>query len=572
MTSELNLLIGGEAGQGVDTTGSLLAQVFHRDGWYVFTSQDYMSRIRGGHNCFEIRVAERPVEAMREEVDLLVALDERTLQEDGPRLAEGGVALVEGEAGSRRDGVLPVPLGRLAEEAGDRLYRNTVAAGAALAVAGHPLASLETLLEKAFARKGERVVAGNVQAARAGREYVLSHYPGVCRPERSASAPEDRLLIGGVEAIALAGIAAGVQFYSGYPMTPSTGILNFMAQHADEFGIVVEQAEDEIAAINMCLGAAYAGARAMTATSGGGFALMVEGLALAGMTETPIVIALGQRPGPATGLPTRTEQGELWFALHAGHGEFPRFIFAPGNPEEAFYLTFRAFNLADKYQTPALVLYDQYLADMLMTTPRLDFSGLRIERHLASAEETGSDYEYARYRLTASGISPRAIPGTPGAVVEVDSDEHDEHGHIIEDAETRRAMVDKRLRKQIGMQAETLPPLLGGDEEPDILLIGWGSTKGCLVEAGELLRQEGRRVAWLHCRQVWPFPAEAMEAALRQARRSYVVENNATGQLRQLIRRETGRETEGLVTRYDGRPFSPARIAAAVHEREDRRD
>jgi len=382
--------------------------------------------------------------------------------------------------------------------------------------------------------------------------------------------PHGRILIGGVEAIALAGIAAGVQFYSAYPMTPSTGVLNFMAQHADQFGIVVEQAEDEIAAINMCLGASYAGARAMTATSGGGFALMVEGLALAGMTETPIVIALGQRPGPATGLPTRTEQGELWFALHAGHGEFPRLVFAPGDPEEAFYLTFRAFNLADKYQTPALVLYDQYLADMLMTTPRFDFSDLRIERHLAAEEDLGAGYQYARYRLTETGISPRAIPGTPEVVVEVDSDEHDEHGHIIEDAETRRAMVDKRLRKQIGMEAETLPPLLSGDEKPEVLLVGWGSTKGCLAEAADLLRQEGLKVAHLHCRQVWPFPQEPVQAALETAQHCYVVENNATGQLRQLIRRETGREIEGLITRYDGRPFSPAGIAAAVREAEGR--
>jgi 2-oxoglutarate ferredoxin oxidoreductase subunit alpha len=326
----------------------------------------------------------------------------------------------------------------------------------------------------------------------------------------------------------------------------------------------VEQAEDEIAAVNLCLGASYAGARAMTATSGGGFALMVEGLALAGMTETPLVVALGMRPGPATGLPTRTEQGELWFALHAGHGEFPRFVFAPGDPEEAFSLTFRACNLADQYQTPALVLFDQYLADMTMSLPRFDFSGLAIERHLATPEEVGEGYSYARYRITESGVSPRALPGTPGAVVEVDSDEHDEQGHLVEDAAARRAMVDKRLRKYDGMRQEMVPPLLAGDPEPDLLLLGWGSTKGCIAEAADLLRTEGRKVSTLHCPQLWPFPAEEIAAALRSARRSVVVENNATGQFRALIRRETGLQSDALVAKYDGRPFSPREIAEAV--------
>jgi 2-oxoglutarate ferredoxin oxidoreductase subunit alpha len=328
--------------------------------------------------------------------------------------------------------------------------------------------------------------------------------------------------------------------------------------------MVVEQAEDEIAAINLCLGAAYAGARAMTATSGGGFALMVEGLALAGMTETPLVLALGMRPGPATGLPTRTEQGELWFALHAGHGEFPRFVFAPGDPQEAFHLAFRAFNLADQYQTPVLVLFDQYLADMTMTVPRFDFSGLTIDRHLATSEEVGEEYAYARYRITESGVSPRALPGTPGAVVEVDSDEHDEHGHIVEDAASRRAMVDKRLRKYEGMRQEMVPPLLAGDPEPELLLLGWGSTKGCIAEAAELLGVEGLKVSTLHCPQLRPFPAEQIATALKSARRSIVIENNATGQFRGLICRETGIYPTALVSKYDGRPFSPREIAEAI--------
>ena len=564
MSTDLNLRLGGEAGMGVDTTGTALGRVFHRDGYHVFTSQDYMSRIRGGHNFHQLRITDQPREAIRDGVDLLIAMDRRTVQEHTQALTEGGLVLAEGEAADDPPETLLVPFRRLAEAAGNAIYSNTVAAGAALAVAGHPLDTYLALLAETFGRKGAAVVAGNQQAAQVGAEYVRQHYPDRLTRGTPVLPAHGKMLIGGVEAMALAALAAGVQFYSGYPMTPSTALLNYFAVHAEQFGLVVEQAEDEIAAINLCLGASYAGARAMTATSGGGFALMVEGLALAGMTETPIVVGLGMRPGPATGLPTRTEQGELWFALHGGHGEFPRFVFTPGNPTEAFDLTFRAFNLADKYQTPALVLFDQYLADMTMTVPRFDLSGLEIERHLATPEEVGEGYAYARYRMTESGVSPRALPGTPGAVVEVDSDEHDEHGHIIEDAATRKAMVDKRLRKYTGMRQEIVPPLVEGDAEPEVLLLGWGSTRGCLGEAADLLRAEGVRVARLHCPQVWPFPAEEVAAALRSARRSVVVENNATGQFRDLIRRETGLQPDSLVSKYDGRPFSPSEVLEAI--------
>ncbi|HEY3396194.1 MAG TPA: 2-oxoacid:acceptor oxidoreductase subunit alpha [Armatimonadota bacterium] len=567
MAIDLNLRVSGQAGQGVDTLGTLLAEVLHADGLHLFTHQDYMSRIRGGHNYYQLRIADQPLTAAREKLDLIVALDERGLQEDWPVAGPRPVVLVDGEFEQSEGLKLRVPWARLAEEAGDARYANTAAAGAALAQLGHPLETLLARLEATFARRGPEVVAGNQQAARAGYAFHLEHFSRMLPLHAPVLPPHGQLLLSGVEAIALAALAGGVQFYSGYPMTPTTGILTYLAQHADGQDLVVEQAEDEIAAINMCLGAAYGGARAMTATSGGGFCLMVEGLALAGMTETPIVIALGQRPGPATGLPTRTEQGELWFALHAGHGEFPRLVYAPGDPTEAFELTFLALNQADKYQTPALLLYDQYLADMTATVPRPDFSGLTVDRHLATAEEIGGDYQYARYALTDSGVSPRALPGTPGAVVEVDSDEHDVHGHIIEDAETRKAMVDKRLRKSAGMRQDMLPPLLTGDAEPDLLLLGWGSTKGCLAEAAALLRQSGERVAQLHCPQLWPFPAEAMSAVLQSARRTFVIENNATGQFRGLISRETGICPDELVAKYDGQPFAPQEIVAAVRSR-----
>lgn len=568
MPLELNLRLAGEAGQGLDTLGSLLARVFHREGYHVFTHQDYMSRIRGGHNYYQIRLADRPLHALREDLDLLVALDPRTLAEDRPDLRDDGHALTEAEAPDDPT-LLPLPFSQLAEQAGGAIYTNTLAAGAVMALVDHPLDTLNDLLAQQFSRKGEAVVAANHRAAQLGHAYVREHFADRLPPPLPAFPPHDQLLIGGVEAMAIAALAAGLQVYSAYPMTPSTGFLNYFAAHAAQFGLVVQQAEDEIAAVNLALGASYAGARSLVATSGGGFALMVEGLALAGMTETPLVVALGQRPGPATGLPTRTEQGELWFALHSGHGEFPRAVLTPGNPTEAFEAMFRAFNLADHYQTPVLVLFDQYLADMVMTVPRFDFTRLEIDRHLAAPEEIGTGYTYARYADTPSGISPRALPGTPGAVVEVDSDEHDAHGHIIEDGPTRRAMVEKRLRKLQGMREEVLPPVVYGDESPEILLLGWGSTRGSLAEAVSLLRLHGVRAASLHCPQVWPFPAESVVQAVQAAPVSLVVENNATGQFAQLLRRETGLQPAGGILRYDGRPFSPQEIAAAALARRE---
>jgi 2-oxoglutarate ferredoxin oxidoreductase subunit alpha len=342
-------------------------------------------------------------------------------------------------------------------------------------------------------------------------------------------------------------------------MTPSTGIMNYIADKEAEFGIILEQAEDEIAAINMALGASFAGVRAMTGTSGGGFALMVEGLSLAGMTETPIVIALGQRPGPATGFPTRTEQGDLQFALYTAHGEFPRVIFAPGTPEQAFYLTNRAFDIAEKYQIPAIIIFDQYIADSQWTFDKFDLSKIKYNDYRLRGDEFKKLSEYKRHAYTETGVTPLGVPGDAKHLVVTDSDEHDEEGHIVEDAETRIKMLDKRLFKKLPLiKQEIEPPGLYGGENPEIVFVGWGSTYGVLKEAVDVL-SKGKRIAMLHFSGIYPFPSTERFNyldILNNARTTICIENNATGQFARLMRAETGFEFKHKINKYDGRPFT----------------
>jgi 2-oxoglutarate ferredoxin oxidoreductase subunit alpha len=366
------------------------------------------------------------------------------------------------------------------------------------------------------------------------------------------------MLIGGTEAIALGAITSGVKFYAAYPMTPSTGIMNYISSRAGEFGIIVEQAEDEIAAINMALGASFGGVRAMTGTAGGGFALMVEGLSLAAMTETPVVIALGQRPAPATGLPTRTDQGDLQFALYTAHGEFPRVIFAPGTPEQAFYLTNKAFDIAEKYQVPVIILFDQYLSDSQWTFDGFDLGKTVYHDYRLRGQVFSNLPDYRRYAYTESGVSALGVPGDSRHVVVADSDEHDEEGHIIEDSETRKNMVDKRLFRKLPLiRKEIEPPLLYGSERPTIVLAGWGSSYGLMKEAVDALARD-HTIAMLHFSEIYPLPSTAKFNyldILKNASLTICFENNATGQFARLMKSETGYVFNRLLNRFDGRPF-----------------
>jgi 2-oxoglutarate ferredoxin oxidoreductase subunit alpha len=340
----------------------------------------------------------------------------------------------------------------------------------------------------------------------------------------------------------------------------------FLAGKADDFDMVVEQAEDEIAAINMAIGASYAGIRSLTATSGGGFSLMVEAFGLAGISETPLVVVEAQRPGPATGLPTRTEQADLLFILHASQDEFPRFILAPGTAQEAFYQTIKAFDLAEKYQVPVVLLTDQFLADSYFTAKRFDISKVKVNRYLLGEREVANVGEYKRYQITESGISPRAVPSAYGFEVVADSHEHDENGHITEDARLRKMMVEKRFRKLTGMAKEISPPKQMGNKEADLLVVGWGSTYGPMAEALEMLKADGFPVRGLHLSELWPFPGEAVSRALDGVKRWVVVENNYMGQLARLIQMELQQKPDALITKYTGRPFMPEEIANAFRK------
>jgi 2-oxoglutarate ferredoxin oxidoreductase subunit alpha len=555
-----SIKIGGEAGQGLQSIGLILAKTFCRAGYHIFTVQDYESRIRGGHSSFYLRFSDSPVEASKNEVTLLVCFDNQTLELCQNQLAPDGYIICNADAikeTARLKNVVPIPFETLALQSGqDKIYANSVALGAVVGLVGCDFAVLENAVSGFFGgkRKQTGMVQKNIIAARAGFDIVHKLYPQ-CPLPMPDKRQGKKMVITGSEAVALGALAAGCKFYSGYPMTPSTGILNYMAQAAGQMGVVVEQAEDEICAINMALGASYAGVRAMTATSGGGFALMVEGLSLSAMTETPIVIALGQRPAPATGLPTRTEQADLEYALYAGHGEFPRAIFTPGNAQQCFYLTAHAFRIAEKYQIPVFILTDQYLADSHQDFEPFDISKINATCYTMTGDELNAMQEYKRYAITPSGVSPRALPGQSRHLVVADSDEHTEDGHLTEDLQVRVRMMDKRLRKYEELSKEVIAPALDGNAKAKTILVSWGSNYGVVKEAARSLD-----FGALHFQQVWPFPKDDFIRLAKNAENIIVIENNATGQLARIIKSQTGLTNISSINKYNGLPFTVEEI------------
>jgi len=561
---DYTLRVGGEAGQGLQTIGGALAKIFSRKGYHVFTHQDYMSRIRGGHNYYQIRFSDRKVMASKEAVDILLALDRNTIEIHKNSVRDWGFVLYDSESMNKKfEGpqFIDIPFRKIALEVGkNSVMANTVATGAVLGLLDLGLDALNGILRKTFEEKGEEIIEKNIACAEAGYNYAHSN----CTRCEAFGIPEPEsrklLLIDGVRAIGMGALMSGCMFYSAYPMSPSTGILNYLASRAEEYGLVIEQAEDEISAVNMAIGASFAGVRSMTGTSGGGFALMEEGLSLAGMTETPLVVAEMQRPGPATGLPTRTEQGDLLFVLHAGHGEFPRVIFEPGTPEQAFYLTNKAFELAEKYQIPVFILSDQYLGESEWTFENFDLKRLVYNDYRIREKDLEGAEEYKRYRYMDTGISPLAIPGEAGKhLVVADSDEHDEEGHIIEDSETRIKMVQKRLLKKLPqIKKEIEAPLLFGNPSPEIVLVGHGSTYGVMKEMVDIYFKD-RKIAMMHFSQIYPFPElDRFDyiKLLKSANLVISIENNASGQFAKLMRTETGFEFTHQILKYDGRPFT----------------
>jgi len=543
----VTILIGGEAGQGLLTVGQLLSRVLVRSGYHIVVTQDYMSRIRGGHNTFAVRASGVPIWAPRESVDILIAFDARSVNEHIRNLNDGGIIIMNADEQADTEGVscLRVPVASLGKPA---LF-NIMAAG----VAGALLGLHEPLLLEALRQEVGDSLDQGADALRAGSSWARE--TGVSRPLPTPPPAYPRIMVIGNEQLALGAMAGGLRFASFYPMTPGTSVMLTLLAHADRMGLIIEQAEDEIAAVNMALGASFAGAPALVATSGGGFALMAEGVSLAGMTETPIVIIVAQRPGPATGLPTRTEQADLAFVLHAGHGEFPRALLAPGSPEECFELAARAVRLAEQGQGPVFILTDQFLADSYRAVDPFDVASVQpvCPRELAPADEGG----YVRYAFTESGVSPRALPGFGGNLVVADSDEHTEDGHITENLSVRARMVEKRLRKLEILRKESIPPGFYGHDDPDLLLVCWGSTLGAVREAAMELSSHGIKASTLHFSQVWPLVPEGFLPILERSRKVVIVEGNATGQFARLLRRECGFVPHARVSRYDGLPLTP---------------
>jgi 2-oxoglutarate ferredoxin oxidoreductase subunit alpha len=558
----MNILIGGAAGQGMETIAHLLGKALARAGFGVLTAKDYMSRVRGGHNFTRLRIAAETPWMAEDVTQLLVALNEETYSLHRQLLVENGKIIYDPDLFSittDTGNLVPLPLESLSIKAGNKIMANTVAVGAVLALLGQNTSLVETLLLENF---NPELAAQNITALHLGYSAAAKYCDG-CFSLPQSKKSERQLYLDGNQTLGMAALASGCRFLAAYPMTPATGIMAYLAEKQESHGVVVEQAEDEIAAVNMALGAAFSGARALTCTSGGGFSLMVEGVSLAGMTETPLVIVMAMRPGPATGLPTRTEQGDLEFVLHAGHGEFPRAILSATHIEDAFFRLNKAFDLAEKYQIPVIFLSDQHFADTARTVPPFDFGKLCYDRHLLTAETLTKPYR--RYRYTASGVSPRALPGQfPHETVLADSDEHDEDGHIIEDAETRRRMTEKRLRKLESLAQEMEEPNLFGDQSGEVLLIGWGSTYGALREACIILQNKHVRASHLHFADLWPLPASSIKTLFLHFKQKICVENNATGQFSALIRRETGLVADREILKFDGRPFLANEIVREV--------
>lgn len=562
MGLDRTIVIGGEAGQGIQTVGQVLAAACHGAGFEVLVVNDFESRIRGGHSAISLRIAEGPVAAPQRRIDLLVALDARSEAVHRPDLAEGGLVLADSAAGLKENRALSLSLEQMAKEAGGKILANTVAAGACLGLLGAPEDHCRRIIREQFDAKGDEVVAQNLAAFSAGYAATRNVTFKGRIPGDWNRPPRGRLMEGNL-AVALGAVAADCRVGAFYPMSPATGIMAHLASFSGRYPLVVEQAEDEIAAANMVVGASFAGVRAMTATSGGGFCLMTEALGLAAITETPMVVVNAMRPGPATGLPTRTAQGDLNFVIHASQDEFPRFVFAPGTPAQAFETLTRAFDLCERFQVPAIVLVDQFFNDSLFTVA--DFPAPpEVVRYLVGDADMADPAAYQRFAVTADGVSPRALPCRGKALVVAASDDHREDGHISETMTDRRRMVAKRFAKLPAMAAAMRPPeTLHPDAE--ILLATWGSSRGAVWEAVAMLRGAGRSVGAVHFCDLWPFPAG--EAAELLGHRPFVtVEQNYSGQLGRLVREQTGLASAGRITRTDGRPFFAEEVVAGLKE------
>jgi 2-oxoglutarate ferredoxin oxidoreductase subunit alpha len=577
---DLQWLIGGEAGYGIMTTGLMMSKLFMRLGLDVFDYVEYPSLIRGGHNAYYVRASDEQVTSQKKTIDILVALNADTVKLHTNELSENAVILFDpailklsAEQFPSSIRLFPIPFLELAKNVGaDRLMINTVSVGATLAFFHKEFDVLGKIMEDTFSRKGEAVVTLNRNTSKAGFDYVAENFgTGLLADVQSRT--QEKMLLSGGEAIALGAIRAGLQFAAIYPMTPINTVMTMIAAHALSYNIVIKEPEDEIAGINMALGASFAGARSLVATSGGGFALMTESVGLAAQTETPIVIILGMRPGPATGMPTWTEQGDLQFALHAPQGDFPKVILAPGDMLEAFSYTMDALNIAEKYQVPVIVLVDKHINESHATVSSEEFKRIHdafvIDRgKMLTDEEAASELDYKRYAFVEDGISPRSIPGQRGGIGLSGSDEHDEKGLYNEHSENRIKMMDKRFQKiETAMRDGAFPaPVLLGDADAVLTIVSYGSTKFAILDAIRQLKKENISVNFLQISYLDPFPADVFLETMKKTKKAVIIENTKVGQFEEHVRAKTGYTFEHHFRKYDGRPFYPEEIISKVKE------
>jgi 2-oxoglutarate ferredoxin oxidoreductase subunit alpha len=578
MPEDLNWAIGGEAGDGIDSTGKIFAQALARAGRHVFTSKDFASRIRGGYTAYKVRTSVDRVASVVDRLDILIALTERTVEENMDELHEGSIIIYDGERSMMSDFEAPegmvgldVPLKRLAEEAGGAIMRNVVALGAACEVTNFDIEYLAESLQKRFGGKGEAIVENNKESARLGAEYVRENYDLDTDFDLDTT-DNDYVLLNGDEAIGMGALAAGCRFYAGYPITPATNVMEYLVGRIDRYGGKVVQAEDELSAINMALGAARAGARSMTATSGPGIDLMTETFGLVATSETPLVICDVMRSGPSTGMPTKQEQGDLNMALYGGHGEIPRFVLAPTSIKECFWKTVEAFNLAEKYQTPVYLLADLALAVTEQTYPpeAFDMDEVEIDRGNLVTEDTIGEWQNEKGQFrphadTEDGISPRAIPGMAGGAHMSTGLEHDDLGRRTEDTDVRIEQVDKRNRKvQTAIEREDFSPREFGESDSGRLVLSWGSNEGAMREAMQLLDEEDFDVRFLSI--PYMFPRADLTEAVETADDVVVVECNATGQFADLVEHDVLQRVK-RVNKYNGVRFKADELAEAVKEK-----
>ncbi|PIP15065.1 2-oxoacid:ferredoxin oxidoreductase subunit alpha [Candidatus Roizmanbacteria bacterium CG22_combo_CG10-13_8_21_14_all_35_9] len=577
--------IGGEAGFGIMTTGLVFSKIASRLGYYIFDTIEYPSLIRGGHNAYEVRVSAEKIHHLKKEIDVLVCLNEETFKKHQQRLTINSLVIFdedEFKIKGKKYKKISIPLEKiLLDLHGPVIMKNTIALGASLAVLGGKVDELLKIIVEQFGRKGEEVVNFNKQFAQTGYDYVKKKYPQQIRPLLIKKSLESKLVMTGNDAFSLASVIADCRFFCSYPMTPSSSVLTTLAAWQKKTGIVVRHAEDEISVINTALGTSFTGVRSAVGTSGGGFALMVEAVSLSGITETPLVIFLAQRPGPATGMPTWTEQGDLLFAVYAGHGEFPKIVLAPGDVEEMVELTGKAFNLADIYQLPVIVLSDMLLSESHESISKKfidDFiKSYKVKRGKFLKEMTNDKLQmtnqvqnpnvksknFLRYKITKDGISPRLIPGTPEYFYQANSYEHLEDGHTTEEAEPRKNQVEKRNRKWLTYLKEdfSLPKVYGDLEKAKTVFVSWGSGKGAVLEAQKQLGN----TALIHFTHVYPLDKEKVRPFFQKKKRYILVESNSWGQFGKLLQQETGVEIKERILKYDGRPITAEEVVKHVN-------